>query len=327
MESVQNAAMQFDDEHLTPLFTLEMGIPGSSYTFEICRRLGLDPQIIETAVRKSGEEIFKLDRLLSDVVAKSREYKEKYRQITIRESELNSLVQLYRDNYDALRKQRRKLEKEAAKEARKILEDANRTLENAIREIRESGADKKVVRNARKLIQDQKTALSQQIGEDKRTPRLSIDQLKPGMKARSAKFDVSGSISNVFPRKKQVTLERDGMTITIDFSDIELLEGQPVPPHHEPATVRSGMAPPSNVPNELDLRGLPVEEALEAVASYLDKALHSSWDEVRIIHGKGTGALKEAVHRYLAGQKHISSYRLGNWGEGDTGVTVVKISE
>lgn len=326
-EGVLNAAMQFDNEHLTPLFTLEMGIPGSSYTFEICKRLGLDQEIIEKAIEKSGEEVFKLDRLLADVVKKSQEYKEKSRQISIRESELNSLVQLYRIKDESLKKQRKKLEKEAAQEAKKILDDANRKIEKTIREIRESDANKQVVKNAKKIISDQKKEIDAHLKEPKPAEPLSIEQLKPGMKIRSVKFDVRGTIAEIFPQKKQVALEKDGMTITVDLSDIELLESEGAKTPVQSSSGAQGMSPPANVPNELDLRGLPVEEALESVDSYLDKAVLSSWDQVRIIHGKGTGALKEAVHSYLSKHKKISSFRLGRWGEGDTGVTVVQFRE
>lgn len=319
---VHNAAMQFDHKHLTPLFSLEPGIPGSSYTFEICRRLGLDADIIEAAVSISGEETFKLDRLLADVVEKSREYQEKLRTMSIRESELNSLVKLYETKNETLKKQRKKLEREAAANADAILKDANRLIESVVREIRESQADKKVVKNAKEVIRNKKNAVASYLPEEK-TAAVSIESLEPGMRVRSVNYGIKGVISRVFKQKKQVALETDGIHITIDASDIEVLDMDRVRSVENTPDETVSDTPAITVSNELDLRGLQVEEALEEVETYLDKAILSSWDEVRLIHGKGTGALKQAIHQYLVRKKNIASYRLGRFGEGDTGVTVV----
>jgi len=323
---IENAAMQFDHDHLTPLFTMEMGIPGSSYTFEICKRLGLSDNIVEEAVKISGEDSFKLDRLLIDIGKKSQEYHDKTRDASIRESELNSLMQLYQDRNDAIKKQRKKLEKEAAKSAHTVLEDTNRQIESLVREIRESNADKKVVKNARLILEKKKAEVAAMIAEDKKpASEMTTDQLKKGMKVKSLSFDIKGTISKIFPGKKQVMLEKDGMSVTVDIADIELLEPGVAKPGRKKKTTVKPEPGGVNISYELDLRGMQVDEALESVEAYLDKAIISSWDEVRLIHGKGTGALREAIHRYLSAQKSISSFRLGKWGEGDSGVTVVNL--
>jgi len=323
-EGIQNAAMQFDHAHLTPLFTLEMGIPGSSYTFEICKRLGLSDSVIEEAIKISGNESFKLDRLLIDIGRKSQEYQDKTRSVSIRESELNSLIQLYQDRNDVLKKQRKKLEREAAKSAQAILEETNRQIEKIVREIRESNADKKVVKNARIILEKKKAEIASLIPEEKRKiSDTKIDQIKTGMKVKSLTYEISGTVSKIFPGKKQVMLDKDGLSVTVDITDIELLEPDLQP--KQKRTSSNGVLANTNISYELDLRGLQVDEALESVEAYLDRAVLSSWNEVRLIHGKGTGALREAVHRFLAGQNHIASYRLGKFGEGDSGVTVVQL--
>jgi DNA mismatch repair protein MutS2 len=118
-------------------------------------------------------------------------------------------------------------------------------------------------------------------------------------------------------------LDKDGLSVTLDVSDIELLA--PDKSRKQKSTSSSGIPSSSEISYELDLRGLQVDEALESVEAYLDRAVLSTWSEVRIIHGKGTGALREAIHCFLSGQKNIASYRLGNFGEGDSGVTVVQL--
>jgi len=149
-----------------------------------------------------------------------------------------------------------------------------------------------------------------------------LEALKIGQRARSIQYSISGKVSRIFKGKKEVELEKDGLKITIPLKDVELLDaqGQIV----QMVVKESVEAPAVNVANELDLRGLMTEEAISETERYIDAALLSNWTEVRLVHGKGTGALRKAIHQYLSQHKTIKSYRLGRWGEGDSGVTVVE---
>ena len=321
-EGVENAAMQFDMKNLKPLFLLEMGIPGSSYTFEICKRFGLDDNILERAAKITGKESYKLDTLLADVVEKSSRYQEKVNNLSIRESELSGLIKLYNEKAKDLKNEQKKFNKESAKMAKQQLKDINREIETVIREIKESNADKEVVKRGREKLSQRRKELDALTQEPVKTSTIDIDKLQKGQKVHSRQFGIKGSISRIFKNREEIEIERDGVKITIPATDLEVFNehGQPIKME---TTVYTN--PGANISNELDLRGQLVDEALNDVRAYLDSAVLSEWLEVRIIHGKGEGSLRMAVHKYLAGLKTIKGYRLGKWGEGDTGVTVVTL--
>jgi len=324
-EGIINAAMQFDTVSLTPLFTLETGVPGSSYTFDICRRLGLDEKIIQRAVEIAGDDTFRLDKLLSEASEINRKYHEMYSMLSIKQTELNGLSQLYAQRNEELKKKRRQFEDEAKKQAQLILQNLNREIESVIREIRESGADKQVVRKARERIEEQRLKIEASERQDKPDMQFRIDQLEIGQRVRSVQYGINGTISKIYKNKNELEIEREGLKITVGLSDIEVLDdhGQLI---HRPEYQSESAEEESsgvNIINEVDLRGLTVDEALRKAESYLDLAVNSSWKEVRLIHGKGTGALRQAIHEFLRGMRSVKHYRLGGWGEGDTGVTVV----
>ncbi len=323
---VENAAMLFDMEHLTPLFTMEIGIPGSSYTFEICRRLGLDEKIIERASQISGKETFKLDRLLGDLTQKSQKYRQLSAELSVKKSELESLTELYRIRSETLKKNQKKFEKEAKQKAAELLQSVNKKIEQTIKEIKESQADRTVIRKARQTL----AALQESLKEEETAPRgeLKLKDLRVGQKVRSIKFNFSGVISKIFDSKNAVEIDRDGIKISVGVEDIELIdEGKTGRKTEHSAKQTVSVSPVANVANEIDLRGLTVDEALAELEAYLDKAHLSAWQEVRIVHGKGTGALRQAVHQYLTRNRLVKDFRLGRWGEGDTGVTVVTLKK
>jgi DNA mismatch repair protein MutS2 len=321
-EGVENAAMQFDMKHLKPLFRLETGIPGSSYTFEICKRFGLDQNILNRAADITGKESYKLDNLLADVVEKSRRYQDMANNLSIRESELSGLLKLYNEKANELKKKQRKFEKESAKAGKQKLENINREIESVIREIKESQANKEVVKHGREKLNRRKKELETVVDDPIRQKDIDISQLKTGQKVHSRQYSIKGTISRIFNNRNEIEIEREGIKITIPVTDIEVFDEHGQPVKMEPTVY---MNPGSNISNELDVRGQLVDEALHDVRAYLDSALLSEWEEVRIIHGKGEGTLRIAIHKYLAGLKTIKGYRLGKWGEGDTGVTVVTL--
>ena len=324
MEGVQNAAMQFDSKHLRPLFTIEQGIPGSSYTFEICRRMGLEESIIERAAELSGQDSFELDKLLTDVSESSRKYNEKLDQLSIKESRLNGLTELYQVKSDTLSSKRKKFEKEAKEESLKILEHVNKEIERVVREIRESNADKQVVKKGRQQLNTLKVDLKDKSVKKKSTG-IKLEDLEKGQRARSVQFGISGHISRIFKGKKEVELEKDGLKITVPASDLELLDADGKVSVIEDKSAEQSGAAAVNINNELDLRGLMADEAVREAERYIDTAILSNWSEVRLVHGKGTGALRTAIQTYLKSLKTIKSYRIGKWGEGDSGVTVVEL--
>jgi len=319
---VINAAMQFDMKQLSPLFILETGIPGSSYTFEICQRHGLDAEILKRAIDISGNESFTLDQLLADVVEKSRKYQEMSNRVSIKESELNSLLKLYEEKTQKLKKQEKKHEKEAAEKAKELLDTINREIETVIRDIKESQADKQVVLQGRKRLEQRRNELQSLLSKENQPQQQEVMQFKIGLSVHSREYGFKGVISKIIPNRNEIEINKDGIKIIVPMSDVVILDKNTV---EKDMISETSLTVSTNIANELDLRGLMVDEALRKVESYLDTAIASAWDEVRLVHGKGTGALRLAIHQFLANLKTIKGYRLGKWGEGDSGVTVVQI--
>ncbi|KAA3617222.1 MAG: endonuclease MutS2 [Calditrichaeota bacterium] len=321
---VENAAMQFDIEHLKPLFILETGIPGSSFTFDICKRFGMSQEIIDRSRQLEGNSNQDMANLLNDISEKSNFYQNEVRELSLKQSKLDALIKLYESNSTDLKKNKRKLEKEAKQQAKDIIEHANKKIEATIRSIKESSADKNTVKNARRELNNFKTSLEEPSVDNIKSD-LTIDQVKIGQKVRSLVYNVVGNISKIFKNKNAIELEREGLKLTVNISEVELLNNDGQVVETKPAKSASTAHIPSTVAHEVDVRGCETHEALERVDAYLDSAVHSEWNEVTIIHGKGTGALRTAVQQFLAKNKSIKEYRTGRYGEGETGVTIVSL--
>lgn len=286
----------------------------------------MDESIIRRASEIAGKDTFKLDTLLNDVAQKSQQYRQLAQELSIKKSELESLTELYRVRSDTLKKNQKKYEKEAKQKASEFLQNINKEIERTIKEIKESQAERSVVKSARQRLEQLRKEVQEGAEENKPRTALDLKDLKVGQKVRSLDYNFTGRISKIFDSKKAVEIERDGVKITVGIDAIELLgeSGETISPATQ-SKASPTVSPGMNISNEIDLRGLTVDEALAELEAFLDKAQLSSWQEIRIVHGKGTGALRQAVHQYLAKHKGVKNYRLGRWGEGDTGVTVVTL--
>jgi len=321
-EGVLNAAMQFDLEHLKPLFLLEKGIPGSSFTFDICRRYGIADDVLKRARELEGTKQTKIESLLNEIASKSVGFHERLNDVSIKESKLTALTRLYDQRLAEFSKKEKQLEREALQKAQDIVDQANSQIEATIREIKESSAEKTAVISARKKLKVLKEINSEKLISEKIQP-IQLSEIKKGQRARSKSFNVAGVIAQVNIAKQEVVLEREGMRMSVSISDIELVSKKGQALERQPDYSASTEAVSSNLPNRLDLRGLDVQDALSELELYLDRIVHSQWQEVTIVHGKGTGTLRKAVQSYLAKKNAIFSYRTGRYGEGDTGVTIV----
>lgn len=320
-QNVVNAAMQFDFSTLSPLFKLETGVPGSSYAFDISQRLGVDENILIRARQLMGSTHNNLDSMISALTKKRQDYDKKLNDLSIKESELKGLQSLYQTRSEDLKKNRKKYESEAIDEAREILEKVNKTIEKVIREIKESQADSNVIKRGRQELRK----LSEKIGDIKpesAAATVTVTALSVGQTIHSTRFDLSGQITKIYDEKDKVEIDTGGVKMMLPLSDITI-EGVDV---EQNKSTPAGENTFIDVVNEIDLRGKMAEDALIELEKYLDLALHSNWNEIRIIHGKGTGALRSRIHAFLKKNKLIKSYRLGNYGEGDTGVTIIEMA-
>ncbi len=322
---IENASMEFDLETLQPTYRLRIGIPGSSYAFAIARRYGLPESLIQKAQELVGSEKDKLEELILNLEARLQELEKKQAALSIKLSEAEAIRTLYQREVERLKQQKTELQRQAAEEARKVLEDANALIERTVKEIRETGAARSVIKTAKEAIQEERAKVES---------LLTARREKPAPNAPLQKGDVvwieslgeTGEILSASPEKNKVQVLVGNVKMTLDVTGIRKIDA-PAPT----GKVQHRLSGPAvdkfsgGVKPELDLRGMDCEQAIEETDHYLSAAIESGWEEVRIVHGKGSGALRKCINDFLSRDKRVLSKRLGKWGEGDTGVTVVRL--
>jgi DNA mismatch repair protein MutS2 len=321
-KGVKNAAMQFDRETLTPMFKLETGIPGSSYAFDISRRLGLNNRILERAKDIMGSSQHQLEEIILELSHVKQEYEKQLQQLSIKNTELEGLQLLYKQKNDELKKNKKQYDREAYEAAQQSLQGINREIENTIREIRESKASPEIIKKSKSAISKLREQVNRSLDTEEGQLAEDITLIKKGVWIKSKRFGMSGQISNINHDKMEVEIEAKGVKVFVPFDDLTIIDMA----EHQP----QNQSEYSNVSvtsafYEIDLRGKLAEEAVLELENYLDQAISSEWHQVRIIHGKGTGALRQKIHAYLKRNSMVKSFRLGRYGEGDAGVTIVEI--
>ena len=324
---VENASVEFDVETLRPTYRLSIGVPGKSNAFEISRRLGLPENLIDAAKKLLSSDTVRFE----DVIANA----EYHRQVAEREREIaqqasRETVQLRNE----AEKLRREMEEKRETTLRKTREDARRILEQARRESEGILSElKKIRKNAQ--------AGDQSAAELRRRLDREIDDLSEGLRTPAADNADAPKTVKAGDRVMILTLGAEGVVLAPpdDRGEVQLQAGamkfkapltqlrmKQEAPAREKTTVKAKTgAMTRTVPQECDVRGMNLEEALSAVEIYLDEAVLAGLHEVSIIHGKGTGILRAGIQQDLRKNRHVKSFRLGMYGEGETGVTVVTL--
>ena len=317
-EGIINGAMLYDRGQLKPLFQLSIGQAGSSFAVEIARQIGLPETIIQRATDIVGEEHIDYDKQLQDIARDKRYWENKRQNIRQREKHLEEKIAHYEDQLASIKAKKRAILEEANAEAADILRKSNATIERTIREIKEAKAEKKATQAARQKVEKLKTKVENQT-------------------SKSSKSNVLG--------KSSATIKSNSKRNTVlrDLSDLKVLTKNPAKLIQEtnapkPKMVSSNVADELRVKKlsfkrELDIRGLRVDEALDNLIAYIDDALMVNAEQVSILHGTGTGALKQVVRDYLA-ERQKSMRRLksgditfhdGDPDRGGAGITIVEL--
>ena len=325
-EGMENASMEFDVDKLCPTYRLFIGIPGKSNAFEISRRLGISEYIIDSAKSYIKKEDSDFESVLSDAENKKRRAEEELEQAEISRREQAELA-------DALKKEREKLETEkselkqkAREEARKIVDDTRREMEQLIVQIRsiktidQREADR-MIQQTRDALRKTENALAEQLPTAKKAGGKAPKSVKPGDKVTVISVDKPATVLSMPDRNGEVQVQIGIIKMSVKLDDIRLSNET----QQQTASVKVEYDPSNTVGLELDVRGKLVDEALPLVDAYLLSAQHQGLHEVNIIHGKGTGALRAGIQAYLKNHSRVKSFRNGNYGEGDFGVTVVTL--
>ena len=367
---VVNGAMQFDAATVTPLFQLETGLPGSSFAFELARKMGLPEALVHDAEQRAGEQYVGIERNLRKIARNRRVLDEKLTKIKATDKTLDTLTDRYQKELEDIKEMRRGILEEARKEAEKIVRDANKQVENTIRTIRESQAAKEETKEAREELQGFLGALEsnrrsrdEYIEKKLRTVkdrkerelqrkkrRGSVEEirqmeaqetearklqafreapLKVGEKVRVKENGMVGEVSKV--STKAVSVIVGNITTKLPLDRVERITANEFKAASKPVQNRPRAVYDTGLQErkasfkmELDVRGERVNDALEKVMRYIDDALMLNVGTVRILHGKGTGALHEEIQKYLRTVPGVVSVADEHVQFGGSGVTVVK---
>jgi DNA mismatch repair protein MutS2 len=312
---MENGSMIFDQNTLLPTYRFQMGIPGSSYAFEIARRYGIPDFILDKAKTMVGEERGQLDRLIQALQTEHQKLGRLMQEAERKDSQLSGLIALYEDRLERIRSDAQAEKQKLLEEAENILDEANTTFERVVKDIRESNARREVIQKAKQSVEFQKKNIAKLRNRKKPATRI-----KRGNWVVWEEYPGSGEVVSEPDRDRRVLVQWGDRRLKVPLDALRLTQA---PNQNKSAGITAFVN--RTVRDEIDLRGMNVDEALHAVEQYLGDAHSAGLNSVRIIHGKGTGALRREIGHFLEGHRLIKNQRLGFWNEGDTGVTIVEL--
>lgn len=361
---IVNGAMQFDTHQLQPLFKLEVGSPGSSFAFEIARKIGLPEFILGKAKERLGEDHIHFDKHLREIIRDKRYWEQKRQSIREKERRLGSVSEKYEKELEQITSERKAILKKAQDEAANIISGANREIENTIRTIRENQAEKEKTQLARKVLDQFKEKLDSS-GDEVRDTQLKLERKMEKLRNRKKR----GEKPNEEVEKKKTSpapKAKEDLGVIVE-GDMVKLEGQSVPGEVisikgkevvvafgqlattvklnrlqkvSKSSVKREMRRESTASREfserirekklsfksdIDVRGMRADEAMEKVTTHLDEAIMCSASQVKILHGKGTGVLRQLIREYIETLPFVSNYSDEDIRFGGSGITVVDL--
>ncbi len=334
-EGVENASCEFDVNSLRPTYRLLIGIPGKSNAFAISRRLGLPEHIIGSAKEFLAHEDVRFEDLITDLeISKKSVLYEKDRAHQYRR-EAESVKEELEKQKASLQDQKEKILLKAKEEARRILLDAKEDADLIVRELQkvareaEHTLQQREIEEARQKLKHKLGAVEEDIARaalPKKTLRKPPESVKKGDQVLITNLNQPGVVVSPPNASGNVIVQAGIMKVTVHLSNLALSES--ISPKQEKGRASTGTvksAKSQYISTEIDCRGQLVEEALSNIDKYLDDAYLSALSQITIIHGKGTGALRSAVQQHLKRHPHVKTFRLGKYGEGEAGVTVVEL--
>lgn len=356
-DGVVNGAMLYDRHHMQPLFTLSIGNPGSSFAIEIARKIGLPEEIIADASEKVGSDYISMDKYLQDIVRDKRYWENKRQNIRQKEKQLEELTAKYSENLNRLERERKEWLAKAKEEARALLSDTNTRIESTIKEIREAQADKERTKEARRRLDEWKSQIIAE--ENTATEEDKIQREIRKLKERQQRKQQKQQEQSAPQKQPELTIVV-GDAVRIKGQNAV---GEVIALTEREATVAFGMVQSKikrnrlekvgrnqlkresnrkatfisasttddmrekqlTFTNEIDVRGMRVDEALQAITYFIDDAIQVSCGRVRILHGTGTGALRSSIRQYLKSVQGVRHFADEHIQLGGAGITVVDL--
>ena len=329
---IENACCEFDVETLSPTYRLLIGIPGKSNAFAISKKLGLSDTLIEDAKTRISSNEQNFEDLLSDLEASRITIEKEQAEINRYKSEITALKQQLKNKQEKLDESRDAILRKAKEEANQILQEAKDTADEAIRNFNKYGTTRPSIQEMEKQrtnIREKMAANEKKSSKEKETaiynPKVP-KKLRIGDSVKVLSMNLTGTVHSLPNAKGDLFVQMGILRSQVNIKDLVLIEDA-APGSKKYAKTGAGklkMSKSASVSTEINLIGKTVDEAIALLDKYLDDAYLAHLPSVRIVHGKGTGALRSAVQSHLKRQSYIKSFHLGEFGEGDAGVTIAE---
>lgn len=329
---VENACCEFSVETLRPTYRLLIGIPGKSNAFAISSKLGLSDQIIERAKEQISEQDESFEDVLSSLEENRVTIENERLEIARYKEEIKTLKAQLESRQEKLDAQRDRILRQANEEAHKVLEEAKEYADQTMKlfhKFQKNNVDTSAVERERQELRKRMNKAEKNMSDRQETKKpkkqLTAKDIRPGDSVKVLSMNLKGTVGSRPDSKGFLFVQMGIIRSKVHLSDLELVD-EPVittPSLQKTGAGKIRMSKSASVSTEINLLGRTVDEAIAELDKYLDDAYIAHLKSVRVVHGKGTGALRKGIHDYLRRQKHVSSFRLGEFGEGDAGVTIV----
>ena len=332
---VENGCCEFSVETLRPTYRLLIGIPGKSNAFAISEKLGLPNYVIEEAKEHLTQEAEDFEDVIADLESSRATIEQEQEELNRYKREIEDLKKRLEHKEDRLDANRDAILNKAREEAQAILREAKEFADDAIRKYnklgKESDASKQMEQERAKLREKMSGLQTKIAPKEPKKPKkeLTAKDLRIGDSVRVLSMNLTGTVSTMPDARGNLFVQMGILRSSVNIKDLEKLEEEsPYKPQSKTRSNGGGgkvkMAKSYSISAEVNLIGMTSDEAITTLDKYLDDAYLAHLSPVRVVHGKGSGILRKAVHQYLKRQKHVASYRLGEFGEGDAGVTIVE---
>lgn len=327
---VENACCEFDVETLSPTYRLLVGVPGKSNAFAISSKLGLPDYIINKAKDEISEQDESFEDVLTTLEQNRITLEREKEELARTRAEVESLKQSLAKNQEQIDARKEKMISNATEEAQRILREAKEYADQTMRDFQKFGKENVSVRE----MEQKRTALREKMNKldkkkakevPKRTGNLRPQDLHLGDAVKVLSMNVKGTVSTRPDSKGNLFVQMGIMRTKVHISDLVLIDEAVItgPSISRTSSGKSKLSKAATISTEINLLGKTVDEAVAELDKYLDDAYLSHLPSVRVVHGKGTGALRKGIHNYLRRQKHVADFHLAEFGEGDAGVTIV----
>jgi DNA mismatch repair protein MutS2 len=321
LEGFQNASMEFDLSQLKPTYIFQQGLPGSSYAFEVAERIGFNNEFIELSKKYLDVDKNKIEEFLVKLETKYRKYQNRLNSVELENTRLQGLTNVYQKRIEELEKQKKKILKEAKEKAELYLQDVNKQVESTIKNIRESNAAKDIIKEEKNKIEELKQRTKELIPEEI-VDELPMDyKIKQGDYVKVMETNLEGSLIDFDQVKNKATIASGTVKLQVKYSNLIPLKK----PKEKMGDYKNINFVSPIESKRLDIRGYKPEDADYKVIRYIDDAFASNQEQVEILHGKGTGILKKAVHTILKQNEHVKKFYFADIEFGGDGITIVEL--